>query len=111
MAKLGTLTLTGASGATYDFTVYSHDTTFKENVDCVYYVSKRTLKPDGGGTHTKIYIGETDDLNERLSNHHKQMCFDRHGYNAISVHREASSSARLKKESDLIAALDPPCNG
>lgn len=110
MAKLGTLTLTGASGTKYEFIVYSKDTSFKDDVDCVYYISKRTAKADDTGTHSKIYVGESGDLKERLSNHHKQACFDRNGYNAISVHRESSSSARTRKESDLIEALDPPCN-
>lgn len=110
MAKLGTLALTGASGTKYEFTVYSKDTSFKEDVDCVYYISKRTAKADGTGTHSEIYVGETDDLKKRLSDHHKQACFDRNGYNAISVHRESSSLARTRKESDLIEAIHPPCN-
>lgn len=111
MAKLGTLTLKGASGEEYEFDVYPADTTWRDDVACVYYISKRTKKSDGTGTHTKIYVGETDDLRERLRNHHKQACFDRNGYNAISIHMDSSSRSRLEIEADLVDALKPPCNG
>lgn len=110
MSKLGSLTLTGASGTEYGFDVYSSDTSWKDDVSCVYYISHREVKADGGGTHTKIYIGETSDLKDRLSNHHKQSCFDRHDYNAISIHQEANETRRLGIEADLIDALNPQCN-
>lgn len=111
MAKLGTLTLKGASGKSYDFNVYSSGGDWKEGVACVYYVSKRTKKSDGSGNHTHIYVGETEDLKDRMASHHKQACFDKHNYNAVSVHRKSGgASARQTVEQDLIKALKPPCN-
>lgn len=110
MAKLGTMTLTGASGEKYGFDVYQSDANWADNIACVYYVSKRTVKPEGGGSHTAIYIGETEDLKTRLSDHHKQDCLERHGYNCISIHHESSAKARLQTEEDLVKAIDPPCN-
>jgi hypothetical protein len=80
-------------------------------VACVYYVSKRTPKPEGGGTHAHIYIGETQDIKDRFANHHCQECFERHGYNCISILQESNAQRRLTIESDLVRALDPPCNG
>lgn len=110
MAKLGELVLEGASGASYTFSVYPWGTNFKA-IAGVYYVSKREAKSDGGGTHTKIYVGQTEDLSERFDNHHRADCFRRHGANCISVHLDDDEDSRLAKESDLINALDPPCNG
>lgn len=110
MAKIGTLTLKGASGATYSFDVYPADANWAENIACVYYVSKRTEKPGGGGSHTAIYVGETEDLKDRHADHHKQKCFEKHGYNCISIHHEKSAKARLQIEEDLREAYDPPCN-
>lgn len=110
MAKLGVLTLTGASGTKYQFNVYSYDTKFKE-MGAVYYISKRTKKSDGTGSHTKIYIGQTEDLSERFDDHHKEECFKKHGANCKSIHAESSEQKRLAIESDLIDALTPPCNG
>ena len=110
MAKLGTLTLTGESGQTYGFDVYSSSVTFNDNIACVYYISKRTIKKDGAGDHTAIYVGETKDIKNRLSNHHKQSCFDQHIYNAVSIHKEKSEDRRTSIETDLIKAISPPCN-
>lgn len=110
MAKIGILTLTGASGKKYKFNVYPYDTDFK-SIGGVYYISKRTEKNDGSGTHSKIYIGQTGDLSERFDNHHKEICFQKHGANCKSIHAEASEEKRLEIEEDLINALRPPCNG
>ncbi|MEA2076561.1 MAG: hypothetical protein U9O95_00920 [Candidatus Marinimicrobia bacterium] len=60
MSKIGTLSLTGASGAKYEFNVYSFDTEFN-SISTVYYVSKRTVGQNGTGSHSKIYIGETEE--------------------------------------------------
>jgi len=111
MAKLGTLKLKGSDNTTYSFDVYPSDTIWNPDVDCVYYISKRTLKRDGGGNHIEIYVGETDDLKTRLTNHHKQSCFDNHNYNAVSIHRENSEALRLQIEAALIKSIKPPCNG
>ena len=110
MEKLGTLKLQGASGTIYAFDVYSKDTNWTDGIECIYYVSNRTSKSDGTGNHSHIYVGQTDDLKFRLSNHQRQSCFDSHDYNAISVHGESNERVRLDKESDLIDAMYPPCN-
>lgn len=110
MAKLGTLTLTGQSGQTYDFDVYPASTKWADNVGCVYYISKRTVKSNGHGNHSAIYVGETEDLKARLANHHKQSCFDNHNYNAVSIHKISGANARQTAESDLIASMRLPCN-
>ncbi len=109
MAKIGTLTLTGASGNKYQFNVYPFNTEFKA-IPVVYYISKRTQKAEGSGSHSKIYIGETNDLSERFDGHHKASCFKRNNANSISIHQEANEAKRLKVERDLIDAYEPPCN-
>ena len=110
VAKLSTLTLTGASGKEYDFDVYRADANWAEDIACVYYVSKRTVDSNGKGSHSVIYIGETENLKDRHADHHKQKCFEEHGYNCISIHHESNAKARLQIESDLVEALHPPCN-
>ncbi len=110
MAKIGTLTLTGASDIKYAFNVYPYGTEFKA-IGAVYYISKRTEKADGTGSHDKIYIGETGDLSERFDNHHKEPCFKMYNANCISIHQESNENKRLIIEEDLIDAYNPPCNG
>jgi predicted GIY-YIG superfamily endonuclease len=101
-----TISLKGASGNTYTFDVYTADTNWRDSVACVYYVSKR----DSSGNHTNLYVGETEDLKSRHLDHHKQQCFERNGYNAISILMESNATKRLQIEKDLVRALKPPCN-
>ncbi len=109
MAQYGDITYTGQSGTKYQFETYSWDATFSE-VGAVYVITKRITKPEGGGSHTRIYIGQTSDLSERFDNHHKLSCFERHGANCVCVHVDNNENSRLAKEADLIAASTAPCN-
>ncbi len=109
MAKLGTITFTGASGTEYEFDVYPFGESFSE-VGAVYVITERTPKSKGGADHTRIYIGQTGDLSERFDTHHKADCFQRHDANCICVHRDDDEDSRLAKERDLLAAYSPPCN-
>jgi len=109
MTKLATFTRTGISGKKYNFNVYSKDTEFNE-IGAVYFITRRAKNVEGEFRHTPIYIGQTGDLSVRFDNHHRLDCFKRHNWNCICVHRDDNESSRLKKESDLIDAYDPPCN-
>jgi hypothetical protein len=108
MAKIVDATFKGEN-ASYDFEVYSIDTTFNA-VGAVYIFTKRTVDPSGKGTHTFIYIGQTDSLADRIPQHEKWPCIKRNNSNCICTHRDDSEQSRLKKEADLIAGHDTPCN-
>ncbi|WP_339783358.1 hypothetical protein [uncultured Marinobacter sp.] len=110
MAKINTLKLTGVSGTTYTFDVYPYDTKFKA-IAAVYYISRRTEKSDGSGTHTAIYVGETEDMSTRFDSHHDEACFKRNNANCKSILKETSGRRRLEIEADLVSSLNPPCNG
>ncbi len=109
MSKYGDITFRGQTGRGYEFEAYPWNTTFNE-VGAVYVITKRSAKPEGGGTHTRIYIGQTSDLSERFDNHHKISCFERHDANCICVHVDNKKGSRLTEEADLIAASSTPCN-
>jgi hypothetical protein len=109
MAKIGTMSVVGKSGTKYVFNLYPIGTNFKA-VGAVYIITKRTAKPDGGGNHTSLYVGETGDLSTRFDDHHKQSCFDRNGANCIGAHQDGSADSRLSKESDILDGNDWPCN-
>ncbi len=109
MSKIGTITLTGVSGKKYEFNIYPFGTEF-EAIGAVYYISKRTEKPDGGGEHSGIYIGQTSDMSERFDSHHKADCFNEHQANCHSIYREDNQEKRLLIEEDLIKEYKPPCN-
>jgi hypothetical protein len=102
-----TITHKGASGNAYAFDVYASDTDWRDGVACVYYISKR----DSAGNHTHIYVGETEDLKNRHLDHHKQQCFERNGYNCISILMESNATKRLQIEKDLVRAITLSCQG
>jgi len=77
----------------------------------VYYISKRIEENDGTRNHTNLYIGQTSDLSTRFDDHHKESCFLNKNANCKSIYAESNDAKRLEIESDLIEALDPPCNG
>lgn len=109
MARLGTLTLRGASGQQYVFDVYAFDTDF-EALGAVYAITRRTRKEDDSYSHTTIYIGETGDLSTRFDGHHKEDCFVQHDANCKCIHLDDDEDSRFAKEADLIDNLKPPCN-
>lgn len=110
MAKLGTVTFTGKSGRKYEFNAYPWGTSFNKEYGAVYFVTKRSKNSEGGYSHKRIYIGQTEDLSTRFDDHHKQDCFDRNDANCICVHGEQDEDNRLEIEQDLINNYDTPCN-
>ena len=109
MSKLSTITLTGKSKIPYTFNVYPRSDTFKA-LGAVYVMSRRTLKPDGTGDHSFIYIGETGDLSNRPLNHHRKGCFDNNAANAVLIYVENDATKRLSIETDLRGGYSTPCN-
>ena len=110
MSKIATLTVSGKSGNKYDFDVYSFNTSFKA-IGAVYLITERTKKSDGGGSHSYIYVGETDDLSTRFNSHHKAACFTRQNANCKCIFAEESENKRLSIESDILDNDNFPCNG
>ena len=108
MGKIADATFKGKFG-TYAFEVYTTDTIFN-SVGAVYIFSKRIVGLDGKGTHTFLYIGQTNSLRERISNHEKVPCVRRHGVNCICVHRDSDANSRQHKEIDLLSVNKTPCN-
>ncbi len=111
MAKLGTVTFTGASGSKYKFNSYKFGSNFKENYSAVYFITNRHQNDDGGYSHERIYVGQTEDLSTRFDDHHKQDCFDQEDANCICIYGEQNENTRLDIEQDLIDNYNPPCNG
>ena len=104
MAQIEPVTFTGASGKTYTFTAYTLDTTFNE-VGAVYIFTKQENR-----AYTPLYIGQTDNLNRRISNHEKWPCVRQNGVNSICVLVENNQLSRVAIERDLLATRNPPCN-
>lgn len=104
MGKISDATFNG-----YDFEVYPSGTIFK-SVGAVYIFTKRVVDSKGKGTHTLLYIGQTESLQDRIPNHDKWSCANRNGVNCICVHRDNNEYSRLDKETNLRRLNNTPCN-
>lgn len=95
----------GQAGKTYDYYVYPIGTAFDAkpgNYIFAVYTSEG-WKP--------CYIGQTENLNDRLGDHEKEACAKRHGATHIHAHLTAGGEAvRKAEEADLISLWKPPCN-
>lgn len=99
----------GQSGETYTFNYYELSTNFK-SVPGVYIFVKVT-----GGSLSPIYVGEAEDLKDRLTtnleNHHKYDCAINAGATHLCVMVvNGGEQARLDIETDIRQSYQPPCN-
>jgi hypothetical protein len=72
-------------------------------------------KPAANNRWTAIYVGETEDFNDRLNtnlkNHHRWDCIKREGAtNVCIIPVQGGKTTRVAVETDLRNNLDPPCN-
>ena len=110
MTKISDVSFYGKSKKKYKFEVYSLDANFKDKIAAIYVVTNRYKNDKSEFIHKVIYIGQTEDLKERHSSHHKSSCFSIHKANCLCIMQEISESIRLKVERDLIEEKNPPCN-
>ena len=110
MKKLGKITLKGASGASYRFSVYPYESEFGPTKGAVYFVTKRKEKAGGRHSHSRIYAGQTADLSASVAGHRKSSSLQSRGPNCVCVHTEGLESTRLEIESDLMSIYRPPGN-
>ncbi len=96
----------GKSGKKYRYWIYSMETLWKSEPGN-YIFAKKT----SSGKWTPVYMGETDNLANRLPDHEKLPCVRRNGGTHIHTHTNSGgASVRRAEEADLLANFDPPCN-
>ncbi len=110
MSKLSDVAISGKSGKKYSFEVYQIDASFKSYIPAVYIATRRYKKSNGDINHEIIYVGQTGDLKERHTNHHKADCFTKENANCLCIIQVKNESERLEIERDIIDKYNPPCN-
>jgi predicted GIY-YIG superfamily endonuclease len=101
------ITWPGKSGHKYTYYIFPRGVEFNPGQPGLYIFVKET-RP---GYFKPVYIGQTQDLNERLSNHEKQAAVDRAGATHICARvNSAGEQSRLAEEKDLIDQWQPECN-
>ena len=107
MADELTIMWLGISGKEYKYWIYPIGTSFKPVAGN--YIFAREIKPN---EWTPIYVGETDNLQRRLTPEHEKMPCITH-YGGTHVHTHASSddeATRKNEEADIMDKWNPPCN-
>ncbi len=106
MSDAPTINWSGKSGTEYTYWIYSIETTFKDGPGN--YIFAKETRP---GFWSACYIGQSQNLGDRLSNHEKETCAKRYGATHIHVHSNGNGeTARRDEEKDLILRQQPPCN-
>ena len=101
------ITLTGSTGTQYEYFIFNKEDDFKE-VPANYVFARK----NANSKYSVLYNGETENLSNRLKDHHKWDCANSHGMTHIFAHKSSSSAkARRNEEADLIEKYVPPCNG
>ncbi|RKU28596.1 hypothetical protein C6497_07485 [Candidatus Poribacteria bacterium] len=109
MARIGPMNVTDGNN-TYQFVVYDLEGP-AYNAPGVYIFSKGIPNAQGGNDHHLLYIGETEDLKDRLGpSHHKWNEALSHGMNYISVYFPYPVESRSNIERHLIQHIKPPLN-
>ena|SRR5208283_4218907 len=106
MSEATTINWPGKSGTQYKYWIHPIGTSFKE-VPGNYIYAKETST----GGFVPCYIGQTENLGNRLSNHEKETCAKKNGATHIHAHTSGDGDqTRQAEEEDLIFKWQPPCN-
>jgi excinuclease UvrABC nuclease subunit len=106
MSEATKINWTGKSGTKYQFWIHPRGKKFREPCPGIYIHAKET-KPH---TWTPVYIGQTENINVRLTNHEQEECVNRNNATHIHVRIVTDETSRLAIEKDLIERWEPPCN-
>lgn len=104
-----TITCLGESGTKYKLTKYSLNETLPK-CGGVYFIAAR-VKEKGVTTTKPIYIGESENFYNRITDQHERWdCFIKNGADIVGLLQEDSNEHRLNIETDIRHKYKTPCN-
>ena len=106
MTAQQTVTWFGQSGTPYSYGVYEPAGNWNDVPGN--YIFARL---DQSGAWVALYVGETNSFKDRFSSHERWPCATRNGATHVHAHVNNTIGARRAEEADLLAVLNPPCNG
>jgi len=109
MAKLGSVSVAGASGRRYELGIYPRADVFKP-LGAVFFLTKRIPFAEGEAEYTWIYVGETADLARWPDGAVPMTCIDEREANSICLMIEEDQARRQAIVADIREAHKPPCN-
>lgn len=97
--------LKGISGAIYPFRVYVLDSELR-SIEAVFVISSRICQSDGRERHKFLYVGQTDNLAESLSNFQKLPWIQQNNANSLFVLAEDDEGKRTEIVKDIQKKYD-----
>ena len=94
----------GKSGVKYDFSIHAINDSFSKE-GAVYIFTKPQSR-----AYLPVYIGKTDNMKERFSNHEKWDDIIKLGATKVHIHIDNVEKSRIQKETDLIERWKPELN-
>ena len=96
----------GQSNNAYDFELHHIDDEFRNVAACYIFTKARS-----DGKWAPIYVGQTQNLKDRLAHHHAMPCVARHGATHVCVYTHGMMDAQHRRlvERDLLRRLRPVC--
>ena len=94
------------SGTSHRFWIYPRGTKFNEPCSGIYVYARETSPHKW----TPIYIGQTENVNVRLTNDEQRECVDQNGATHIHVKTVTDEKSRFTIEKELIQQWTPVCN-
>ena len=91
------------SGSSHRFWIYPRGTKFNEPCPGIYIYARKTSPHKW----IPLYIGQTQNVNVRLTNHEQRECVERNGATHIHVSIISGEKSRLTIEKDLIEQWKP----
>ena len=101
-----TINWPGKSGTSYTYYMLPIGANLKSSPGN--YIFAKEVTP---GSWLPIYVGETENLSDRHSNHERRDDAIRHGATHIHAHTtEGGKTSRISEELDLLRRWNTPCN-
>ena len=96
----------GRSNHIYDFALHNMDYDFRDTAACYIFTKARN-----DGRWAPIYVGQTQNLKERLAAHRSSPCIVRHGATHVCVYTTDMENDQYRRlvERDLLRRLKPAC--
>jgi hypothetical protein len=108
MQPLRNVVLYGDSGQEYIFNVFPREAEIRPHAG-VFIFARRLEKEDGPG-YEPLLLGQAEDVSAPDLTEEQRRCMERRGCDALLVHPNGIPHSRLYAETDLLDALEPPCN-
>ena len=109
MTSSSSITLSGHSGAAYEFELFPLPSPLPP-LPAVYFVFEQEPKTSRAQSRHAVHVGQSPNAASCIDDHHRWR-YQAYRASHIALHVDYDESSRAQKVSDLVRALRPTFNG